>query len=151
MHKLLVNFIIISIGVNLMTKAALFFEDNIMHQIHSNNDLRELRQNLLKGSRRFKFDLYYIVNHSSCGPHPSCFLLNHDTPLPVVPYNTSDQLLTFLSSAEFYEISLRDYVSIALCFKSAPDKCSASSAKFQDWLSLIDAFHASALSVLPTR
>ncbi len=124
---------------------------NIDYQIHSNNDLKEFRQVLLKGSRKFKFDPHFVTD-KVCGTSSDCFLLNHDTPLTSVSnYNTSTELLNYLASPEFATLANNEYVSVALCFKSAPDKCKSDSAKFQSWLKLVDDFHAQAVATVPSN
>jgi hypothetical protein len=121
---------------------------NIDYQIHSNNDLRELPQLLLKGARRFKFDPHYVANASACDGKSECLLLNHDTPVPSIgTYSTSDELLNFLMSPEFEKSTNGEYVSVALCFKSAPDRCQ-NTTKFSSWLALADDFFAKA-ALLP--
>jgi hypothetical protein len=125
------------------------FRDNISYQIHSNNDLREFHQNLLKGSRRFKFDPYYVQKHPLCGEH-SCFILSHDKPLQfITTYNTSDDLLEYLGGTELQSLSNYSYISIALCFKDAPDFCDKNSGLWRDWVQLVDKFHSKALSLIP--
>ncbi len=123
---------------------------NIDYQIHSNNDLNEFYQVLSKGARRFKFDPHFInTGHPSCPAGDSaCFLLNHDNPVKMSSYNTSDDLLNYLASKEFQSIVKDDYVSIALCFKSAPDFCSTTSANFATWVKMVDDFHAKAIATL---
>lgn len=120
------------------------------YQIHSNNDLLEWPQLLLKGARRFKVDPHFVpskecevVNITS---EDGCFLLSHDRPLVKLNelYNSSDNLLSLLitESARYKKIT------VALCFKDAPDKCSDDSTQFQSWLRLVDDFYASATSLL---
>ena len=114
---------------------------NVDYQIHSNNDLRELPQLLLKGARKFKFDPHWVSNSVGCSGMENCLLLNHDTPVPkLANYNSSDDLLDFLESSQFDLLRNGDKVSIALCFKSVPNKCQQDSQDFQSWLKLADSF-----------
>lgn len=125
---------------------------NVDYQIHSNNDLKEFRQVLLKGSRKFKFDPHYVSHHSKCGKSKDCFLLNHDLPTTVFSdYNTSTELVNFLASDEFKTLVGDEYVSVALCFKSAPDLCDTDSDSFQSWLKLVDDFYAQAVATVPSN
>lgn len=120
---------------------------NVGHQIHSNNDLREFEANLLKGSYSFKFDPHYLVE-SSCPEEAStpygCLLLNHDRPDISLNknYNSTNDLIEYLKSDRFQELRGNNIVSIALCFKSAPELCRTTLAAFQNWLYLVDDFHA---------
>jgi hypothetical protein len=124
---------------------------NIDYQIHSNNDLSELYQLLLKGARRFKFDPHYIdSSHPSCAGKKECLLLNHDKPIKLSTYNTSDELLHYFTTSEVQSSIGKDYISIALCFKSAPDYCSTNSTAFSTWLQLVDDFYNSANSLVST-
>jgi hypothetical protein len=117
---------------------------NIDYQIHSNNDLDELPQVLLKGARRFKFDPHYVPASAQCGDQKSCLLLNHDRPAPELEsYNTSTDLLNYLKSDGFATITNGERVTVALCFKSAPDKCQNTTA-FDNWLRLVDDFYLQA-------
>jgi hypothetical protein len=123
---------------------------NIGYQIHSNNDLREMPQLLLKGARRFKFDPHYLAGGAdACGEgKESCLLLNHDVPMPkLATYSSSDDLLELLTSDSFAKLTNGEYVSVALCFKSAPDRCQSDSTEFADWLRLADDFFERAKSV----
>jgi hypothetical protein len=120
---------------------------NVDYQIHSNNDLKGLPQVLIKGARRFKFDPHYVPASAQCGDDKSCLLLNHDRPTPEVSnYNTSTDLLNYLMSADFTGITEGERVTVALCFKSAPDKCQNTTA-FNNWLRLVDDFYLQAQSV----
>ena len=135
-----------------------FSEPNVHYQIHSNNDLRELPQTLLKGARAFKFDPFYVELHDICidenkgnNNETDCFILSHDTPQSnYMEYSTSTELILFLSSAEFALYSNSSFVTIALCFKAAPDKCQMESSKFKRWITLVDrlydAFYAANVS-----
>lgn len=115
---------------------------NVNYQIHSNNDLREFPQVLLKGARGFKFDPHYVEFNTVCPNDEPCFILSHDDPLPFHDeYNTSSDLLSYLVSEEFGYYSNNELVTIALCFKSAPDKCDSTSTKFNHWLELVDNFY----------
>lgn len=120
--------------------------NNIDYQIHSHNDLREWNQLLIKGARRFKVDPHYMYpedcEKASIDGDKGCFVLNHDKPLPKLnTYNTSDDLLNYLQSDEFVKITSNQYTTIALCFKSAPDKCQEDSINFKNWLDLVDNFY----------
>ena len=120
---------------------------NVDYQIHSYNDLKELPQVLLKGARRFKFDPHYVSFSSQCGDQKSCFLLNHDKPTTELSqYNTSTELLNYLKSNEFHLLTQGERVTIALCFKSAPDLCQ-NTTEFQNWLKLVDEFYFHAQDV----
>jgi len=127
---------------------------NIDYQIHSNNDLRELEALLIKGARAFKFDPHYVMDHPLCSSQPSssssssssCLLLNHDRPsLLSYNYNTTDDLLSFLSLSLYNIIPNNDKITIALCFKNAPDKCNNNSNNFQKWLLLVQSFYDKAI------
>lgn len=131
-------------------KAIIASDPNIDYQIHSNNDLRQIAQVLRKGARKFKFDPHYVTGHSSCeSKDQACLLLNHDNPVGVTSYNTSTQLLNYIASEDFQTITNGEYVSVALCFKSAPDFCKMDSVAFQTWVSLVDEFHAKATATAP--
>lgn len=118
---------------------------NIDYQIHSNNDLNELEQLFIKGARRFKFDPHYIEDKNACNGINQCFLLNHNDPYPTFSnYNSTADLLNFLSSSKFEELRNGEYVSIALCFKSAPNKCQLNDTSFKNWLDLVDEFYSKA-------
>lgn len=111
------------------------------YQLHSINDLREWPQFLLKGANRFKIDPHYaspsLCHHNGEVSDPrGCLLLNHDIPVAQEPYNSTKDLLSLLSTIE-------TPLTIALCFKSAPDYCQNTSS-FNNWISLIDEFHAAA-------
>ena len=114
---------------------------NVNYQLHSINDLREWPQFLLKGASRFKIDPHYaspsLCRHNGEASDPrGCLLLNHDIPIAQEPYNSTNDLLSLLSTIE-------TPLTIALCFKSAPDYCQNTTA-FNDWVSLVDDFHAAA-------
>jgi len=124
-------------------------DSGISYQIHSNNDLREFPQNLIKGATRYKFDPHYMSTHPNCPANASCLLLSHDKPSSVSSYNTSDELLDYLGSEDFANLTAQETVTVALCFKAAPEKCVSGSKKFADWLDLVDAFYTAALGTLP--
>jgi len=114
----------------------------ISYQIHSNNDLNEWPQLLLKGVTRFKVDPHFTASDTSN------LFLNHDTPyLHLAPYNTTNELIDFLASNDFGE----EKIKIALCFKAAPDLCNESSSQFKQWLALVDLFHERALRELSNK
>jgi len=120
--------------------------NNIDYQIHSNNDLREWNQLLLKGARRFKIDPHYMYpddcRKANIDGDNGCFMLNHDDPLPTLnTYNSTNDLLNYLQSDDFIKLSGNEYTTIALCFKSAPDRCQEDSINFQNWLDLVDDFY----------
>jgi len=119
---------------------------NVDYQIHSYNDLREWNQVLLKGARRFKIDPHYMKSEAcieaGIEQEEGCFLLNHDEPVPSGgSYSSTEDLLTYLKSPGFAAITKEEYISIALCFKSAPDKCDDESTAFKNWLKLVDDFY----------
>jgi hypothetical protein len=118
---------------------------NIDYQIHSNNDLNELSSLLIKGARWFKFDPHYVKYHKLCNKKAPCLLLNHDNPSVLYSsYNTSDELLTYLSTSIILSsITNRnnEKITIQLCFKSAPDKCNFNSDDFIEWLGLVKDFY----------
>jgi hypothetical protein len=122
---------------------------NIDYQIHSYNDLLEWDQIIIKGARRFKVDPHFVTS-SECkkagiSNDHGCFLLNHDRPYPEkAKYNSSNDLLNYLSSATFARLSNQEPISVALCFKDAPDKCDFTSSSFNSWLTLVNDFHAQA-------
>lgn len=132
---------------------------NIDYQIHSNNDLNEWRQLLLKGARAFKVDPHYLdaktCARAGIDNENGCLLLNHDRPTTVISsYNSSDDLLHLLSSPEFAALTIGSdgevqNVTVAMCFKSAPDRCDTTSDAFNRWLALVDDMHQKALSLLP--
>ena len=123
-----------------------FQASNIIHQIHSNNDLREFDANLLKGTYSLKFDPYYLEAKEcpiSQRTVNGCFLLNHDRPDPVLNsnYNSTDDLITYFKSDRFQLLRQNHTVTVALCFKSAPELCNLDSQLFQSWLALVDDFY----------
>jgi hypothetical protein len=126
------------------------------YQIHSNNDLLEWPQLLLKGAKRFKVDPHYVPS-SQCqqldiSSADGCFLLSHDTPIVRFNtlYNSTDDLLSLLHEvvASSSRHAASDKLVISLCFKSAPDYCNAKSGAFQSWIRLVDQFYDSATSLL---
>jgi len=121
------------------------FSYNIDYQIHSNDDLNELSSLLIKGARSFKFDPHYIKNHKLCNDENiGCLLLIHDKPsIFSSNYNTTDELLTYLSTSSLLSsiINNNEKIKIALCFKSAPDKCNYNSNDFINWLNLVNDFY----------
>lgn len=138
------NYIILSailISIAYSARLGNLLAPNIDYQLHSFNDLKEFPQILTKGARRFKFDPHYVANTAACHGKKDCLLLNHDTPLPgKSAYNSSDDLLDYLGSGEFEFLRNGDYVSIALCFKSAPSKCKENNTDFNRWLDLVEDF-----------
>jgi hypothetical protein len=104
------------------------------YQIHSNNDLEEWDQLLIKGAIRFKVDVHYHEQGGNCaqkGFDSECFLLSHDTPNKEhVSYNSSDELVTFLTNDCQKLRRSEEELVVSLCFKSAPDKCDDSSDAF---------------------
>jgi hypothetical protein len=139
MKSILIFFIIFNFLINKLDSY------NIDYQIHSNNDLNELEQLFIKGARRFKFDPHYIENKRACDGSNQCLLLNHNNPYPTFSnYSSTTDLLNFLSSRKFEELRNGEYVSIALCFKSAPNKCQLNDTSFNNWLGLVDEFYSKA-------
>ena len=123
--------------------------NNIGYQIHSNNDLGEIRQTLLKGARYFKFDPHYVDDETACNASSGCLLLNHDKPLVgLSKYDSTNDLLAFFNSSEFNFLSNKETVVVALCFKSAPEKCK-NTTSFNKWLNLVDDFYSKALVMMP--
>lgn len=126
---------------------------SVDYQIHSNNDLLEWPQLLLKGARRFKVDPHF-VHSGECteigiSSPDGCLLLNHDRPIVKFnqKYNSSDDLLSLLSSfADSPSFNPADKLTVALCFKEAPDYCSADSERFQSWLRLVDDLYTRAVT-----
>ncbi len=122
------------------------YDGTINFQIHSNNDLNEMKQLLLKSASRFKFDLHYVdslqCRNNKIIDSRGCFLLNHDSPLTKYSkYNSSSDLVNYLRSSEFQQLkSTTEAVSVALCFKSVPNYCDFNSQNFNNWLSLTDEF-----------
>jgi hypothetical protein len=115
------------------------------YQIHSNNDLEEWEQLLMKGAIRFKVDVHFHEQGGNCaqkGFNSECFLLSHDTPnKEYISYNSSDDLVSFLTN-DCQELRLSDEeIVVSLCFKSAPDKCDQTSETFATWLSMVDALY----------
>lgn len=79
-----------------------------------------------------------------------CLLLNHDSPTLDVsdaPYNSSQQLLDFLSQYFVETNGSSPELFIGLCFKNAPAPCSGTEAA-QNWLSLVDDFFDKAQSLI---
>mmetsp|Transcript_21427 Transcript_21427/g.44637 ORF Transcript_21427/g.44637 Transcript_21427/m.44637 type:complete len:635 (-) Transcript_21427:70-1974(-) len=89
-----------------------------MYQVHSANDLREWKAWLAKGAVSFKIDPHFL-------PGQTQFKLSHDTPtfFERKPYSTLDDLLDFFT-VEPPKTAFNKTITIALCFKSAPDVCS---------------------------
>ena len=118
---------------------------SVGYQIHSNNDLEEWDQLLIKGALRFKVDLHYHEKGGNCaqkGIDTDCLLLSHDAPnKEYISYNSSDELVNFLSK-DCQKLRRSDEeIVVSLCFKSAPDKCDSSSGAFSSWLTLVDNFY----------
>ena len=115
------------------------------YQIHSNNDLDEWEQLLIKGATRFKVDLHYHEEGGNCaqkGFDSECFLLSHDKPnKEYISYNSSEELVNFLNECQSLRQSEEEIV-ISFCFKSAPDKCDDSSESFSTWLAMVDSLYA---------
>jgi hypothetical protein len=101
----------------------------------------------LTGATRFKIDPHY-VDPESCqvagiDSPQGCFLLNHDDPNPEeATYSSTDDLVEYLSSNEFKQLQGDHNITVALCFKTAPDKCQDDSERFQNWLYLVDDLHS---------
>jgi hypothetical protein len=114
----------------------------VSYQIHSNNDLNEWDQLLVKGATRFKVDVHYLQEGENCiqkGFNSECFLLSHDKPNNVyVSYNSSLELVSFLTNGIQELRHNDDDIVVSLCFKSAPDKCNESSEEFATWISMVD-------------
>lgn len=126
--------------LNLLVSASAHYP--VGYQIHSNNDLEEWEQLLIKGATRFKVDLHYHEEGGNCaqkGFNSECFLLSHDTPnKEYVSYNSSEELVNFLTNDCQTLRKSDEELVISLCFKSAPDKCDDSSEAFATWLALVD-------------
>ena len=122
----------------------------IDYQIHSNNDLLEWTQLMHKGARRYKVDPHYvepkICAQVGLPSEDGCFLLNHDRPVVSMNphYNSTDDLLSYLAS---WSAANTDKVTVALCFKDAPDLCNTTSSAFNSWLRLVDGFYTEATSL----
>ncbi|GMH55578.1 hypothetical protein TrRE_jg9861, partial [Triparma retinervis] len=89
------------------------------YQLHSANDLREWRAWLAKGATSFKVDPHWEPGQKEG------FKLSHDAPsfFQKKPYSTLDDLLDFFTLSP-PESAYNKTISIALCFKKAPDVCS---------------------------
>jgi len=143
----------------------------IGYQIHSQDDLRQWPQSLLKaGDAReiwMKIDFYYaladfcrnatydsVARVNPKTAHLGCFLLNHDTPTPhrSAPYNTSDDVLAMLADSSFapWFLSPPRKVSIALCSKFDPPVCDGSQVA-QDYLALMDDFFERAEALIADK
>lgn len=95
-----------------------------------------------------------------------CFVLNHDTPSTLRPYNTTGDLLRYIqvplgsvrvwlrSHTQEHEtqINAGQPVVLGLCWKNVPggNPCANTSAS-NAWLSLVDDFVASANSLVSAR
>lgn len=126
---------------------------SVGYQIHSNNDLNEWEQLLNKGAIRFKVDVHYLAGGTNCvekGYDSECFLLSHDTPnKQYLSYNSSDDLVRFLT-LDCQDIRpSNEEIVVSLCFKSAPDKCDESSTAFSTWLTMVDGLYDTLTSQPP--
>lgn len=123
------------------------------YQIHSNNDLEEWGQLLVKGATRFKVDVHYQEKGINCaekGYDSECFLLSHDSPSSeLVSYNSSDELILFLRNDCQSLRQSNDEIVISLCFKSAPDKCDELSEAFATWVDMVDELYDSLTAAPP--
>ena len=139
--------------------------NEVSYQIHSQDDLRQWPQTLLKGATWFKFDLNYNSPAFCLSPSNStlrvnatqaaelgCFLLNHDPPTLLgrsAPYNTSDDILAFVTSpaqAGWFRNKARP-VRIALCSKFNGDVCDGS-VHSQSYIALFSDFFNKAQAAL---
>lgn len=57
-------------------------------------------------------------------------------------YNSTNELVQYLNSDQFRILQAGRNITIALCFKSAPDICQEDSEQFQNWLHLVDDLHS---------
>ena len=115
----------------------------VSYQVHSVNDLNQWPQLILKGATRFKIDPHYTKSEdcllAGISSDQGCLLLSHDDPkTDSTHYSSTDDLVSFVNSDEFKLLRSNKNMSIALCFKSAPDKCDSDSILFQNWLHLVD-------------
>eukprot|EP00730_Choanoeca_flexa_P011758 TRINITY_DN2789_c0_g1_i2.p1 TRINITY_DN2789_c0_g1~~TRINITY_DN2789_c0_g1_i2.p1 ORF type:complete len:608 (+),score=114.92 TRINITY_DN2789_c0_g1_i2:3-1826(+) len=118
---------------------------DIDYQIHSFNDLYLMPQLLAKGTTWFKFDPHYM-DSSFCksqdavaDPDQGCLVLNHDLPIALRQYNTTQQLIKLLTTPSWQAYRQRNHVHIALCFKldGGVDPC-GNSTTAQNWLKVTD-------------
>lgn len=139
--------------------------NEVSFQIHSQDDLRQWPQTLLKGATWFKFDLNYNTPAFCLSPSNStlrvnatqaaslgCFLLNHDPPTLLgrsAPYNTSDDILSFVTSAAnagWFRYKARP-IRIALCSKFNGDACDGS-VQSQGYIALFSDFFSRAQAAI---
>jgi hypothetical protein len=137
------------------------------YQIHSQNDLRQWPQTLLKGGSDrelwMKVDMLYeppefcqntaypaVGRVNPATAHLGCFLLTHDAPAPMrpLPYNTSDDVLNMIvdpspALAPYFAPESGRTISIALCAKFGGQVCDGSEQS-NDFIALMDDFVARA-------
>ena len=111
---------------------------NLVHfQAHSFNDLRQWVSLYRKGARAFKIDPHYIapnqtsINHTML--HPARLVLTHNVPLADVDYDSLEELVQALSpDGPLMQLVKADgtHLRVQLCFKSAPEPCSAEGGQF---------------------
>ncbi|EDQ86855.1 uncharacterized protein MONBRDRAFT_27889 [Monosiga brevicollis MX1] len=118
---------------------------DISFQIHSFNDLGLLPQLRWKRATWFKFDPHYMTSDfctsqsAIADPSRGCLVLNHDRPVALRQYNTTDQLLALLNSTRWRTYAAQRQLHVALCFKfdSGSDICS-DAQDASDWRYTVD-------------
>lgn len=130
----------------------------IRSQIHSYDDLRLWPQAFAKGAQWAKIDPHYM-NASFCASQPrvaqdprGCFVLSHDVPVTSRAYNSTDDVLAFVTDPKnsvFFANPARR-AAIAWCFKlDVIDPCS-NSTEARNYLSLVTDLYNTLLD-LPQR
>ena len=129
----------------------------VTFQAHSANDLAEWPALYRKGARSFKVDPHYVP--STRYPFTQgALLLSHDVPdvdrrnNTAACYDDLDDVLEELSPrGATGRLAIADgaRLRVQLCFKSAPEPCERAdwlrrNATAQEWIQLVDAFHARA-------
>ena len=90
---------------------------------------------MAKGAQWLKIDMHFkdsaFCTSQGVSNPDGCFVLLHDTPSASVRYNTSDDVISYISTHRKYFFNPRITIYIALCFKSSPfDVCSPSGEGF---------------------
>ncbi|KAJ5074234.1 hypothetical protein M0811_00863 [Anaeramoeba ignava] len=147
------------------TKVGRTEDKTIGYQIHSWDDLREWDSMFQKIQTRteteiwLKVDFSYInENRSKLFPNcysPSnngCFPMIHDSPIEGNFYNTSYDLLQFISSPKNIDLFRNPNfnVFIAVCFKF-DNPCLESTPDAQSWLFLVDEFFRNATQIIDSN
>ncbi|GAM16895.1 hypothetical protein SAMD00019534_000700, partial [Acytostelium subglobosum LB1] len=117
-------------------------EYHIGYQVHSWNDLDEWQQMYRKGTQWNKIDLHYMdaefCRSQDIDNDLGCFVLSHDMPSSTTRYNTSTDVINFISAnadAWYSQSAIKKYM--ALCFKlDVVDVCDNSSTS-QNYIALV--------------